>query len=81
MKIPEGTQSGKRFRLRGKGMPSVRGGATGDLLCTVGVETPVNLNKQQKELLAEFGQSLGEKHSPHEQSWLDKAKRFFEERL
>ena len=81
VKIPEGTQSGKRFRLRGKGMPSVRGGATGDLLCTVGVETPVKLSARQKELLAEFGDSLGEKHSPQEQGWLDKAKRFFEERL
>ncbi|MEC9406277.1 MAG: molecular chaperone DnaJ [Abyssibacter sp.] len=81
LKIPEGTQSGRTFRLRGKGAPSVRGAGVGDLLCTVRIETPVNLSSKQKALLAEFGDTVGEKHSPEEQSWLAKAKRFFEERV
>src|SRR3546814_5210970 len=51
LKIPEGTQTGKQFRLRGKGVAPVRGGAAGDLLCRVAVETPVNLGKRQRELL------------------------------
>jgi molecular chaperone DnaJ len=81
LKIPESTQSGKVFRLRGLGVKPVRGGAPGDLLCTVMVETPVHLNKKQKELLREFGETLGEKHSPQVNSWLDKAKRFVETHL
>lgn len=72
LKIPAETQSGKVFRLRGKGVKSVRGGITGDLLCRVQVETPVNLNSSQKELLQEFQASMkGEKHSPKKKSWLD----------
>ncbi len=81
LKIPEATQSGKVFRLRGLGVKPVRGGGIGDLLCTVEVETPVHLNKQQKELLRQFGESLGEKHSPATNGWLDKAKKFVEEHL
>jgi molecular chaperone DnaJ len=81
LKIPESTQSGKLFRLRGLGVKPVRGGAPGDLLCSVAVETPVNLNKKQKELLRELGESLGEKHSPQASSWLDKAKKLFEQHL
>ncbi len=83
LKIPEGTQSGKVFRLRGMGIKSVRGGGMGDLLCEVLVETPVHLNKKQKELLREFGQSLGvdHKHSPETSSWLDKARSFIETHL
>ena len=74
LKIPTETQTGKLFRLRGKGVKSVRSGQTGDLLCKVDVETPVNLTKKQKELLKEFGKSMQEdsvKHSPRENSWLD----------
>ena len=81
LKIPEATQSGKVFRLRGLGVKPVRGGGIGDLLCTVEVETPVHLNKQQKELLRQFGESLGEKHSPATNGWLDNAKKFVEEHL
>lgn len=82
LKVPAETQSGKLFRLRGKGVKSVRSGQTGDLLCKVDVETPVNLTKKQKELLEEFGKSMGEdsvKHSPRETSWLDGVKKFFED--
>ena len=84
LKIPAETQTGKIFRLRGKGVKSVRGTGQGDLLCQVEVETPVNLGKRQKELLEELRESLdegGKKHSPQSSSWLDKAKRFFEEHL
>ncbi len=81
LKIPAETQSGKMFRLRGKGVQSVRGGTVGDLFCRVVVETPVNLTKRQKDLLREFEASMsnGEKHSPQTHSWLDKVKNFFEE--
>jgi molecular chaperone DnaJ len=82
LKIPAESQSGKMFRLRGKGVRSVRGGAVGDLICRVTIETPVNLNKQQKELLRAFGDSLGdtsERHSPRASSWLDGVKKFFED--
>jgi molecular chaperone DnaJ len=84
LKIPEATQNGKVFRLRGMGIRSVRGGGIGDLLCTVAVETPVNLTRKQKDLLREFGESLdgaGGQHSPEASSWLDKAKKFFEAHL
>jgi molecular chaperone DnaJ len=84
LKIPEGTQSGKVFRLRGMGLKSVRGGGVGDLLCAVVVETPVNLTKRQKELLRELGESLDgsdDKHSPETSSWLDRAKKFIDEHL
>jgi molecular chaperone DnaJ len=84
LKIPEATQTGKTFRLRGLGIKSVRGGAQGDLLCNVVVETPVHLNKRQRELLREFGESLdgeGSRHNPETSSWLDKARKFFDEHL
>lgn len=82
LKIPPETQSGKMFRLRGKGVKSVRGGAVGDLICRVTIETPVNLTRQQKDLLRSFGDSLaGEsvRHSPRASSWLDGVKKFFED--
>jgi molecular chaperone DnaJ len=84
LRIPEGTQNGRVFRLRGLGVKSVRGGAAGDLLCSVVVETPVKLTKKQRELLHAFGASLegtGERHSPSAESWLDKAKKFIEQHL
>ncbi|HEX7966227.1 MAG TPA: molecular chaperone DnaJ [Gammaproteobacteria bacterium] len=83
LKIPAETQTGKVFRLRGKGVKPVRGGGTGDLLCRVEVETPVNLNKEQKELLKKFDAALkadGGKHSPKEQGWLESVKKFFREK-
>jgi molecular chaperone DnaJ len=79
LKIPAETQSGKLFRLRGKGVVPVRGGSQGDLLCRVMVETPVKLNEDQKAILREFQASLkGEKHSPKKKSWFDNVKTFFE---
>jgi len=81
LKIPPETQSNKLFRLRGKGVKPVRGGPRGDLLCRVTVETPVKLNKRQKELLEAFEASLdegGKRHNPRSESWLDGVKRFFE---
>ena len=82
LKIPPETQTGKVFRLRGKGVKPVRGGATGDLLCRVVVETPVNLTKDQKELLQKLAESMeagGKQHTPQEGSWLDGVKKLFEE--
>lgn len=78
LKVPEGTQTGKLFRLRGKGVVPVRGGATGDLLCRVLVETPVNLTHKQKDLLREFQGSMKEgKHSPKQNTWFEGMKNFF----
>lgn len=82
LKIPAETQTGKSFRLRGKGMKSVRGYATGDLLCKVVIETPVNLSKEQKELLNQLQESLENgksTHSPRSSSWFDGVKKFFED--
>lgn len=82
LKIPSETQTGKVFRVRGKGVKPVRGGPTGDLLCRANIETPVNLTKEQKELLQQFADSMeagGARHTPKEGSWLDGVKKFFEE--
>lgn len=82
IQVPAGTQTGKVFRLRGKGITPVRGGAPGDLLCRVQLETPVNLTREQKELLQQFAETLkagGEKHNPQSSSWLDGVKKFFED--
>ncbi len=81
LKIPSGTQSGKVFRLRGKGVRTVRDQRIGDLFAQVAVETPVNLTAEQRKLLETFDASLqsgGEKHSPRAGGWLDTVKRFFE---
>lgn len=78
LKIPEGTQTGRLFRLRGKGVPPVRGGATGDLYCRVQIETPVNLTRKQKELLREFDGESSEKNSPKRTSWFDGVKQFID---
>jgi molecular chaperone DnaJ len=81
LKIPPETQSGKMFRLRGKGVRPVRGGTTGDLLCRVSVETPVNLSEEQKEILREFEATMerdGGHHSPKQSSWLDGVRSFFD---
>lgn len=79
LKIPHGSQAGKVFRLRGKGVRNVRSHVTGDLYCHASIETPVNLSKRQKELIEELEASLregGAKHNPHTQSWLDRLKSF-----
>lgn len=84
LRIPSETQTGKVFRLRAKGVRSVHGGGAGDLYCEVMVETPVNLTKQQKELLQNLDESLaggGDRHNPQTSSWLDRVKTFFEEHL
>lgn len=81
LKIPSETQSGKTFRLRGKGVKSVHGHGVGDLFCTVVIETPINLNSKQKELLQKFAKSLeedGKNHSPRAKNWFDSVKKFFE---
>ncbi|GAA0237847.1 molecular chaperone DnaJ [Castellaniella daejeonensis] len=78
--IPEGTQTGKTFRLRGKGIKGVRSSYPGDLYCHIVVETPVRLNEEQKALLRQFEASLnsgGDRHSPKSESWTDKVKNFF----
>ena len=79
--VPEGTQSGKTFRLRSKGIKGVRSGFPGDLFCHVVIETPIKLTDRQKDLLREFEQLTAEggaKHSPQSKSWMDKVKEFFE---
>ncbi|MBX9813010.1 MAG: molecular chaperone DnaJ [Burkholderiales bacterium] len=82
IKIPAETQTGKVFRLRGKGIKGVRSSAHGDLLCHVVVETPVNLTARQKELLQEL-EAINRKdagrHNPRATSWMDKVKAFFAE--
>jgi molecular chaperone DnaJ len=82
LKIPPETQTGKLFRLRGKGVKPVRGGGVGDLLCRAVVETPVNLNKEQKALLEQFRKSLGQgghAQSPRQNSWFEGVKNFFDD--
>ena len=81
LKIPPETQTGRMFRIRGKGVKPVRGGPVGDLLCKVTVETPVKLTRKQKDLLKEFEGHVDEgggRHGPQEKSWLDGAKKFFD---
>ena len=78
--LPEGTQSGKTFRLRGKGVKGVRSSYPGDLYCHVAVETPVKLTEHQRKLLKELDESFkkgGHKHSPNDKGWFEKAKDFF----
>ncbi len=82
IKIPAETQSGKIFRLRGKGIKGVRSHAHGDLLCHMIVETPVKLTARQKELLQELetlNQEDSSRHSPRAKSWMDKVREFFTE--
>ncbi len=87
LKIPAETQTGKVFRLRGKGVAPVRGGAAGDLMVRVHIETPVNLTAEQRELLHAFerallgeqGAEIAERHRPKERGWLDGVKRFWDD--
>lgn len=81
LKVPAGTQSGKVFRLRSKGVTTVRDPRIGDLFAKVAVETPVHLTAEQKELLQKLDESLGknaDKHNPRAGGWLDSVKRFFD---
>ncbi|MDO9403509.1 MAG: molecular chaperone DnaJ [Polaromonas sp.] len=78
--IPDGTQTGKQFRLRGKGIKGVRSSYPGDLYCHITVETPVKLTEHQRKLFKELDESLkkgGTKHSPNEEGWADKLKNLF----
>ena len=77
VKVPAGAQSGKQMRLRGKGMPALRGGGAGDMLIELGVETPVNLTTRQKELLREF-ESLSQDNHPEGNSFFSKVKSFWD---
>jgi molecular chaperone DnaJ len=77
VKIPEGSQSGKQMRLRGKGMPALRGGAWGDMFIELAVETPVNLTARQKELLREFDR-LSEENNPESKNFFSKVKSFWD---
>ncbi|MBB4212480.1 molecular chaperone DnaJ [Rhodothalassium salexigens DSM 2132] len=79
IKVPDGTQSGKQFRLRGKGMPHLNSGVIGDMMIEVHVETPVNLTKRQKELLREFAEEGGEEVSPRSHSFLDRVRELWED--
>ncbi len=83
LKIPAGTQTEKIFRLRSKGVKPVRGGPVGDLLCKVRVETPVNLNKAQREQLMQFHEMItgdnAHKHNPQAHDWLGGVKKFFDD--
>jgi molecular chaperone DnaJ len=79
--LPEGTQTGKTFRLRSKGVKGVRSGYAGDLFCHVVIETPVKLTDKQKDLLRSFEKLTvegGEKHNPQSKTWMDKVKKFFD---
>ncbi|UXI00758.1 molecular chaperone DnaJ [Photobacterium sp. TY1-4] len=83
LKVPSETQTGRMFRMRGKGVKSVRGGAVGDLICKLVVETPVNLSARQKELLQELEETLGgtaaKKHKPKSEGFFDGVKKFFDD--
>ncbi|MDN5865620.1 MAG: molecular chaperone DnaJ [Gammaproteobacteria bacterium] len=82
LKVPVGTQSGRRLRVRGKGLPRP-GGGTGDLHCVVRVQTPVNLDDEQKRLIRELDEKLGADGARHEpaaqESWTEKVRNFFEQ--
>ncbi len=82
LKIPAETQTGKLFRLRGRGVKPVRGSGTGDLICRVVIETPVKLSRKQKDLLRDLDTDLSNDahdHSPRAKSWFMGVKKFFED--
>ena len=78
VKVPEGTETGKQFRLRGKGMPVLRSKVTGDMYIQVDVETPKNLTRRQRELLEEFEKESHKETSPHSAGFFARMKEFFE---
>jgi molecular chaperone DnaJ len=78
IKIPDGSQSGRRMRLRGKGMSVLRQQGRGDMYVELAVETPKNLNARQRDLLKEFAEEGGDSVSPESQGFLDKAKKFWD---
>ncbi len=78
VKVPEGTQNGKQFRLKGKGMPVLRQPQVGDLYIQTAVETPQNLSKRQKEFLEEFDKVSSNQNSPESAGFFNRMKDFFE---
>ena len=81
LKVPSETQTGRMFRLKGKGVKSVRSHRTGDLMCRVVLETPVKLTREQKDLLKQFERTFTEDnslHNPRSQSWLKGVREFFD---
>lgn len=78
VKVPEGTQNGKQFRLKGKGMPVLRQQTSGDLYIQIAIETPQNLSKRQRELLEEFEQISSKENSPQSTGFFSRMKEFFE---
>ena len=81
LKIPAETQTGRMFRLKGKGVKSVRSHRTGDLMCRVVLETPVKLTREQKDLLRQFEATLdsgNDKHNPRSQTWVKGVRDFFD---
>ncbi len=82
LKIPAESQTERVFRLKGKGVKNVRGGAVGDLYCKISFETPVHLTKQQKTMIADLEMSIregGSRHNPRERGWTSKLKSFFDD--
>ena len=77
IKIPAGIQNGKQFRLKGKGMPYMRGSGNGDLYVQINTEIPISLNKEQKELLEKFREIENEKSNPSIKKFFQKAKNFW----
>jgi molecular chaperone DnaJ len=80
IELPEGTQHGKTFRLRGKGIKGIRSSYPGDLYCHIAVETPVKLTDQQRKLMQELDASFrdsGDRHSPNSKGWADRVKDLF----
>jgi molecular chaperone DnaJ len=75
--VPAGSQSGRQMRLRGKGMPALRGSGHGDMMIELAVETPVNLTSKQKELLEEF-EKLSAENNPESSGFFDKVKSFWD---
>jgi molecular chaperone DnaJ len=81
LKVPSETQTGRMFRLKGKGVKSVRSHRTGDLMCRVVLETPVKLTREQKDLLKQFQETFTQNnnlHNPRSQSWLTGVREFFD---
>src|ERR1700739_2378645 len=77
LRIPEGTQSGKEFRLRGKGVPHLNSRGKGDLIVRIDVQTPTKLTKQQKDLLRQLGETLPVENAPHSGGVFEKVKEIF----
>jgi len=77
IKIPAGTQTGKQFRLKGKGMPYIRGSGNGDLYVQINTEVPISLNSEQKELLEKFRKIENDKSNPSIKQFFQKAKSFW----